>query len=148
MTEPKIKKIDDIQALPFVSVAKRAELPQCAAVYFALDPLRSKVLYIGSSRSLRGRWRVHPHRRSTAFIAWLAIEESGKRYETECAYIQHFDPPLNYTGDLGVSPEIGSLIKRFAREDERSVAYIVRRLIEESPRIKSALKNGGKRRRQ
>lgn len=45
-------------------------------------------------------------------------------------------------GGAMVTPETRALIKRFAAREERAIAYIIRKLIEESPRVKAELRNG------
>ena len=45
-------------------------------------------------------------------------------------------------GGALVTPEVNTIIKRLAKQDERSIAFIIRKLIEESPRVKAALRGG------
>lgn len=39
-----------------------------------------------------------------------------------------------------VTSEVGEAIAKLALQDDRPIAYVIRKLIEESPRIKAALK--------
>lgn len=45
-------------------------------------------------------------------------------------------------GAAMVTTDVQAIILRMAAQDDRPVAYVIRKLIEESPRIKAALKNG------
>lgn len=47
-------------------------------------------------------------------------------------------------GAAMVTAEVQTVILKLAEQDDRPVAYVIRKLIEESPRIKVALKNGKK----
>jgi hypothetical protein len=47
-------------------------------------------------------------------------------------------------GGAMVTPRVNAIIKRFAASEDRPIAYIIRKLLEESPRVKAAMKNSKK----
>lgn len=51
-------------------------------------------------------------------------------------------------GAAMVTQEVQAIILEIARQDDRPVAYVIRKLIEDSPRLKLALKNGLKKKRK
>lgn len=86
----------DIGTLPFLPVAERDSLPDCPAIYFAIDEA-GEVLYIGRANSLSERWRKH-HRTNQlegASVAWLTVSDVQLLPEIERAMIKHFRPSLN-----------------------------------------------------
>lgn len=99
----------NISTLPSLPVAKRRELPNCPAVYFAISESR-EILYIGRSRSLVERWRAH-HRieqflETPVLIAWLSVENSSELNAIERALIRRFSPPLNDTDQPGCNGHV------------------------------------------
>jgi hypothetical protein len=49
-------------------------------------------------------------------------------------------------GGAMVTPDMNVVIKRLAKAEERPIAFIIRKLIEESPRMKAALNGKSKER--
>jgi len=47
-------------------------------------------------------------------------------------------------GGAMVTPAVDAIIKRLAKTEGRPIANVIRLLIEESPRVKAAMKNGAK----
>lgn len=47
-------------------------------------------------------------------------------------------------GGAMVTPEVNAVIQRIAKAEERPIAYVIRKLIEESPRVKTEIGNGAK----
>ena len=45
-------------ALPFVLASQKSKLPPCPGIYFAIGGART-ILYIGSAKNIRSRWRNH-----------------------------------------------------------------------------------------
>lgn len=89
--------------LPSVPLNERKQLPNCAAIYFAIDA-NDRILYVGKAKNLVARWRNH-HRiykleeidkESPVIIAWQAWnhEDLG---EAESSSIKRFQPLLNNT---------------------------------------------------
>ncbi len=89
--------------LPSVPLAERKQLPNCAAIYFAIDS-SNRFLYVGKAKNLAARWRNH-HRihkleainqESSVRIAWQAWNEEDLG-EAERISIARFQPLLNNT---------------------------------------------------
>jgi hypothetical protein len=88
-----------VNDLPSVEFSDRLSVPDFAAVYFVLDA-SSDVLYIGSARSLRGRWLQHNkidifQHFGAERIAWLALDSIRA---VEKQLITLMNPPLNGMG--------------------------------------------------
>lgn len=93
----------DLSKLPSLSLSQRISLPECPAIYFALDS-RNRVLYIGQATNLVARWKNH-HREYhleeidkdyPVRIAWQVWNEEGLN-EAEKYLIENFQPLLNGT---------------------------------------------------
>lgn len=89
--------------LPSVHLSELKKLPDCTAIYFAIDS-ENRILYVGQAANLALRWRNH-HRQyqleeidktSTVRVAWLAWNSAGLD-EAEKTLIKHFHPLLNGT---------------------------------------------------
>lgn len=89
--------------LPSVHLSQLKELPNCTAIYFAIDS-KNRVLYVGQAINLLSRWKNH-HREHQleeidkdfpVRIAWQAWNEEGLS-EAEKALIKSFHPLLNAT---------------------------------------------------
>lgn len=89
--------------LPSVPLSERKQLPECAAIYFAIDA-KNRVLYIGQAKNLLARWRHH-HRihkleeidqEFSVRLAWQAWNEENLS-EAEKGFIKIFQPLLNNT---------------------------------------------------
>jgi predicted GIY-YIG superfamily endonuclease len=89
--------------LPSLSLDERRHLPDCAAVYFAIDA-QDRILYIGKANRLVTRWQNH-HRRhklqemhqiSPVRLAWQ-VWSLADLAEAERSAIQQFHPLLNNT---------------------------------------------------
>jgi len=48
----------DLSKLPYLSLSQRNSLPECPAVYFAVDS-KNRVLYVGKAINLLARWKDH-----------------------------------------------------------------------------------------
>jgi len=140
----------DLAALPSLPLDERRDLPDETAIYFVLAG--DIVLYIGQSVSLRQRWDAHHRLKQLneyggCRIAWMQVDNTGLLDDIERACIAHFNPVLNReplpggarsvrAGEAWVSariPEAASArIAALAAREERSVSFIVRRLILEA----------------
>lgn len=89
--------------LPSVFLKERKQLPNCAAIYFAID-VNDRVLYVGKAKNLAARWKNH-HRiykleeidkESPVRIAWQAWNNEDL-HEAERSSIKRFQPLLNNT---------------------------------------------------
>ncbi len=89
--------------LPFVSLAERKQLPDCAAIYFVLDG-NDRILYVGKAKNLAARWKNH-HRihkleeidkNFSVRLAWQAWNKEDLD-EAEKSSIKRFQPLLNNT---------------------------------------------------
>ncbi|WP_272065614.1 GIY-YIG nuclease family protein [Oscillatoria sp. CS-180] len=104
-----------LATLPNSSIQHLDRLPDCPAIYFAIDE-RGRVLYIGQAKNLANRWRGKGHhrieqlrrihRRHPVTLAWLdctdCCDAPPKRLhqrlkELEDQYIEEFQPLLNGT---------------------------------------------------
>lgn len=89
--------------LPSILLAERKQLPDCPAIYFAIDA-NNRILYVGKAKKLVGRWKNHHrihkleeiHRECCVRIAWQAWNEEDLD-EAERSSIKRFQPLLNYT---------------------------------------------------
>ena len=87
--------VPDIASLPSLALEERKTLPTLPAVYFVYAATGA-VLYVGSSKNLRGRWLLH-HRQHQfeetqgVRIAWQHIEVAAHRLALEhhCIEILH-----------------------------------------------------------
>jgi len=84
--------------LPSLPLSEHLNLPDVAAIYFALAG--DRILYIGQSMSLRQRWLDH-HRLTQlrtyegCRIAWLIVDDTSTLLEAEAAFIKDVHPLLN-----------------------------------------------------
>ncbi|WP_051039768.1 helix-turn-helix domain-containing protein [Synechococcus sp. PCC 7336] len=98
MTETFTSSTLDPLSLPSVTLEERGDLPECSAVYLAING-QDKVQYVGRSANLYRRWIQH-HRlndlsKGTGVrIAYLEVD-ADLLDEVEAALIEWFDPPLN-----------------------------------------------------
>lgn len=88
----------DLRLLPSVVLERSCWLPDCSAVYLALND-SYEVLYVGKSESLRLRVRGHVkqpvlRKAGCVRIAWLPIREANL-LDAEYALLCKFRPPLN-----------------------------------------------------
>lgn len=92
-------------ALPFVALPQRAQLPNCPAIYFAIDH-QDRVLYIGKASNLLARWKEHHrfeqlnrlHKKSPVRLAWLDCSSCIDQLDAiESHYIAVYKPLLNGT---------------------------------------------------
>jgi hypothetical protein len=99
----KMPTILDPLQLTSVLLAERKQLPDCAAIYFAIDS-NNRVLYVGKAKNLAARWRNH-HRihkleeidqEFSVRLAWQAWNEEDLG-EAERSPIKRFQPLLNNT---------------------------------------------------
>jgi excinuclease UvrABC nuclease subunit len=105
--------LDPLQ-LTSVPLAERKQLPDCAAIYFAIDS-NNRVLYVGKAKNLAARWRNH-HRihkleeidkEFSVRLAWQAWNEEDLG-EAERSSIKRFQPLLNNT-EVGTPTVIPSI---------------------------------------
>lgn len=94
--------LDPLQ-LPSVPLVERKQLPNCAAIYFAIDA-NNRFLYVGKAKNLAARWKNH-HRihkleeidkECSVRLAWQAWNEEDLD-EVERNSIIKFQPLLNNT---------------------------------------------------
>ncbi|MBW4565729.1 MAG: GIY-YIG nuclease family protein [Mojavia pulchra JT2-VF2] len=87
--------------LPSVYLSETKNLPNCTAIYFAIDS-QNRILYVGQATNLASRWKNH-HRQYQleeidknypVRIAWQAWNESDLG-EAEKYLINNFQPLLN-----------------------------------------------------
>jgi predicted GIY-YIG superfamily endonuclease len=86
-------------SLPSISLQKRSQLPNCKAIYFAID-VNDKIQYIGQTVNLNHRWKDHHRVKLLESIgeirlAWLELSDKSLLIEIESALIAWFTPPLN-----------------------------------------------------
>ena len=95
----------DLSKLPSLSLSQRNALPECPAVYFAVDS-KNRVLYVGRATNLLARWKDHHrqeqlnriNRRNKIKIAWLICPSELKiLVTTEIYFIGLYQPLLNRT---------------------------------------------------
>lgn len=95
----------DLSKLPYLSWSQRNSLPECPAVYFAVDS-KNRVLYVGKAINLLARWKDHHrleqlsiiNRRNPVIIAWLSCSNNPKFLaDTESYFINLYQPLLNRT---------------------------------------------------
>lgn len=133
----------DFNGLQSVSLEGKGQLPNVAAVYFAIDA-DSHVLYVGTSRSLKSRWSSHHliaqlKSIGSIRIAWLEINNEFDRKEAEAAYIRHFRPRFNLREEDGkksmiasyFTQEVAELIVALAARSGISVSKYTRQAIYE-----------------
>ncbi|MCC5644754.1 helix-turn-helix domain-containing protein [Nostoc sp. CHAB 5824] len=85
--------------LPSMPLEWRKALPECPAIYFAIDA-DNQIQYIGQSGNLQLRWEYHHRQKQLELmngvvIAWLTIDSLDLLAEIEAALINWFNPPLN-----------------------------------------------------
>jgi hypothetical protein len=104
-----------LAALPNLSIQHLDRLPDCPAIYFAIDD-QGRVLYVGQAKNLANRWRGQGHhrteqlkrihRRHPVTLAWLDCADCcdapperlrQRLKELEDQYIEEFQPLLNGT---------------------------------------------------
>ncbi|MBV9385657.1 MAG: GIY-YIG nuclease family protein [Chroococcidiopsidaceae cyanobacterium CP_BM_ER_R8_30] len=95
----------DLSKLPCLSLSQRNNLPECPAVYFAVDS-KNRVLYVGKAINLLARWKDHHrleqlsiiNRRNRVVIAWLSCSNNQKALaDTESYFINFYQPLFNRT---------------------------------------------------
>jgi excinuclease UvrABC nuclease subunit len=143
----------DVRALPSVAFEHRHTLPDLMAIYIVVDG-SGNVLYVGSTESLRTRWKSH-HRRfqikhvNQARVHWFEINDPLSLRKTEAEWINQLSPSLNRQPVTGaptvmiatlVSFATKQTLEYLAKREDRSVSKIVKQLVEESPRFQAALR--------
>lgn len=153
--------IEEILSLPYRSGSDLLSLPREGALYFAVDRPAKEILYVGATIDLRTRWSGH-HRlrdlRGREFdVAWHAESNPQRRRMMEAELISLLKPPLNTGGGrrkadmpriavaTTVSPEVKEALDTLALADSRTVSFIIRELLEESPRLRKALRENSNR---
>jgi len=97
--------------LPSVPVEKRSDLPDIAAIYFALSET-GKVLYVGKAPYLRKRWISYHHQLASletfpyVRITWLAVGHIAPHrfLALEGRFIDRFAPMLKEAKVLESGP--------------------------------------------
>lgn len=91
--------------LPHLPLPQRDCLPDCPAVYFAVDA-DDHVLYVGKASNLRTRWQGHHrldqltriHKKQPVRISWLDCSDRPQQLDDlEAEYIDLYTPLLNQT---------------------------------------------------
>lgn len=95
----------DLSKLPSLSLSQRNILPECPAIYFAVDS-KNRVLYVGKAINLLTRWKNHHrqeqlnriNRKNKIKIAWLQCSNNLTLLaNTETYFIEFYQPLLNRT---------------------------------------------------
>ncbi len=95
----------DLSKLPSVSLSQKNSLPECSAIYFAVDS-KNRVLYVGKATNLLARWKNHHrqeqlsriNRRNKIKIAWLSCSSQlDILTNIETYFINFYQPLLNRT---------------------------------------------------
>lgn len=123
----------------------REELPETAAVYLVLDGER--VLYVGATKDLMQRWKVHHRLKQfkaiavSPKIAWVEVKNLTLLPDIETALIQYFQPELNYqvipsklrSGPkrmtISVDDDVYEILEKWAGEEVRTVANLAAALV-------------------
>lgn len=93
----------NLSNLPYVDLLHREKLPDCSAIYFAIDS-QDRVLYVGLSVNLAERWKAHHrlhqlkeiYKNSFVRIALLVWTKSDLSI-AEKYFIERYQPLLNGT---------------------------------------------------
>lgn len=133
--------------LPSVALSQRKLLPECIAIYFAIDA-NNKIQYIGQTSNLRMRWTSHHREKLLESIgevrlSWLEVSDKMLLAEIEAALISWFDPPINGLREVRWSPEMARTsitvpeklledFKKYCDKQRRSVSAQVALLMEET----------------
>lgn len=95
----------DLSKLPSVHLSQLDSLPDCPAVYFAIDS-ENRVLYVGKAINLLARWKDHHRfeqlnkidRKNSIKLAWMVCaNEPELLAKTEIYFIEFYQPLLNKT---------------------------------------------------
>lgn len=95
----------DLSKLPSLPWLQKERLPNCSAVYFAVDS-KNRVLYVGKATNLLTRWKDHHRfeqlnqisRKNPIKLAWLVCtNEQDLLSKTEAYFIKFYQPLLNKT---------------------------------------------------
>ncbi len=95
----------DLSKLPSLFLSQKDNLPQCPAIYFAIDS-QNRVLYVGKAVNLLARWKNHHRqeqlnkisRRNKIKIAWLSCStQLDILTNIETYFINFYQPLLNKT---------------------------------------------------
>lgn len=118
---PRRAPAEYLTRLPSLHFPSRANLPECAGIYFVMvEPgfhsATLQILYIGRSRNLRSRWRAHHRlpdleRHPGARIYWMRVDDlvdDDALSALELWCIGHFRPRYNN------APVVNTWRERFA----------------------------------
>lgn len=95
----------DLSKLPSLFLSQKNSLPECPAIYFAVDS-KNRVLYVGKAINLLARWKNHHrqeklnriNRKNKIKIAWLNYpNDLALLANTETYFIEFYQPLLNRT---------------------------------------------------
>lgn len=130
-------------ALPFVMASDKSKLPTCPGIYFAIGGPRT-IVYIGSARNIRARWKNHhvyiflAMAMVDARIAYMTANSEGRLRIFEEALIKHFSPVLNVASNgktkrlnvLDALDRLNKMDELYSKEatvDRVSTAYLLKR---------------------
>lgn len=111
----------NLDTLPSLLLEQKNRLPRSIGVYLVVTG--DKILYIGRSQDLLGRWKTHHrlkelHQYEDVRIHWLELSSNAISAEIEQVLINHFQPELNGKGNgfttrmtTDVPPEIHQRLK-------------------------------------
>lgn len=121
-----------IERLPSIPVCEYLHLPNVGGVYFAYS--HNRICYIGAAANFYLRWRHHRmlarlEAEADGRIAWIVVNDGGKRHRLEQESIKHFKPLWNVCGAERLSsvemrrrfPSKADLSNRLRRERFRNL---------------------------
>jgi len=134
----------DLSSLPSVPLGSKSELPNEAAIYFAIDSQRT-IQYIGRTANLNQRWQGHHRTKALKAmgqvrIAYLALD-ADLLPSVENALIKYFDPALNRSAQektgivqlvVEIDKELMENIKALAKAEDRTLKATVIRLLNQA----------------
>lgn len=143
----------DLSSLPSVPLGSKSELPNEAAIYFAIDSQRT-IQYIGRTANLNQRWQGHHRTKALKAmgqvrIAYLALD-ADLLPSVENALIKYFDPALNRSAQektgivqlvVEIDKELMENLKALAKAEDRTLKATVIRLLNQAIAARE-VKNG------
>lgn len=134
----------DLSSLPSVPLGSKSELPNEAAIYFAIDSQRT-IQYIGRTANLNQRWQGHHRTKALKAmgqvrIAYLALD-ADLLPSVENALIKYFDPALNRSAQektgivqlvVEIDKELMENLKALAKAEDRTLKATVIRLLNQA----------------
>lgn len=129
----------DVRNLPSVPLVQRNKLPDLMAVYVVVGRT-DEILYVGSTESLRTRWKSH-HRRFQmknivqARIHWFEVKDPTRLRDTEAEWIARLSPALNGQTVTDaptvmvaalIAPETKRALEILAEREDRTISNMIR----------------------